>query len=115
MNDNFRMALVCQRWALLALILCPSISFAERKPQTPVQSDVYVAGADNVHTYRIPAMIVPPNGMLLVFCEATTARPARASTPGFSTAATTQKPGSWGSRFLSSSTNARSWSWRTAD
>ena len=70
MNDNCRTALICQCWALLTLILCPSISFAERKPEPPVQTDVYVAGTDNVHTYRIPAMVVSPNGTLLVFCEA---------------------------------------------
>jgi sialidase-1 len=32
--------------------------------------DVFVAAADGVHTYRIPAMVVSPNGTLLVFCEA---------------------------------------------
>ncbi len=34
------------------------------------QTDVYVSGADAVHTYRIPAMIAAPDGTLLVFCEA---------------------------------------------
>ena len=38
--------------------------------RAPVETDVYVSGADGVHTYRIPAMIVSPGGSLLVFCEA---------------------------------------------
>jgi len=33
-------------------------------------TDVFVAGQDGVHTYRIPAIIVAPSGALLVFCEA---------------------------------------------
>jgi len=40
------------------------------QPRPPVESDVFVSGADGVHTYRIPAMIVSPGGALLVFCEA---------------------------------------------
>jgi len=40
------------------------------EPRPPVETDVYVSGADGVHTYRIPAMIVSPGGSLLVFCEA---------------------------------------------
>lgn len=33
-------------------------------------ADVFTAGADNVHTYRIPSLIVAPGGALLAFCEA---------------------------------------------
>jgi sialidase-1 len=33
-------------------------------------TDVLVAGQDGVHTYRIPAVIVAPDGALLLFCEA---------------------------------------------
>jgi len=40
------------------------------QPRPPVETDVFVSGADGVHTYRIPAMIVSPGGALLVFCEA---------------------------------------------
>jgi len=34
------------------------------------QNYVYVAGQDNVHTYRIPAITVSIKGTVLVFCEA---------------------------------------------
>jgi len=34
------------------------------------QVDVFTAGQDNVHTYRIPAMIVTNKGTVLAFCEA---------------------------------------------
>jgi sialidase-1 len=32
--------------------------------------DVFVAGQDNVHTYRIPGVVVTGKGTILVFCEA---------------------------------------------
>lgn len=34
------------------------------------QKDVFVGGADGVHTYRIPSLVVAPGGALLAFCEA---------------------------------------------
>ena len=59
-------------FSLVALVVSPVASSGAEEPklQPPEQTDVYVAGADGVHTYRIPAMIVSPNGTLLVFCEA---------------------------------------------
>jgi sialidase-1 len=36
----------------------------------PEQTDVFVSGTEGVNTYRIPSMIVAPDGSLLVFCEA---------------------------------------------
>ncbi len=36
----------------------------------PVKTDVFSAGQDNVHTYRIPTILAAQSGALLVFCEA---------------------------------------------
>jgi sialidase-1 len=33
------------------------------------QADVFVAGADGYHTFRIPAVVVATNGTILAFCE----------------------------------------------
>jgi len=42
----------------------------ERSPGEPEFTDVFVAGAEGVNTYRIPGMLLAPDGSLLVFCEA---------------------------------------------
>ena len=42
----------------------------EKLAGEPVFTDVFVAGAQGVSTYRIPAMLVAPDGALLAFCEA---------------------------------------------
>jgi sialidase-1 len=34
------------------------------------QTDVFIGGQDGSHTYRIPSVVVAPNGELLAFCEA---------------------------------------------
>jgi sialidase-1 len=36
---------------------------------TPSFTDVFIAGTDGYHTYRIPASVVTTNGTLLAFCE----------------------------------------------
>ncbi len=36
---------------------------------SPVRVDLFRAGEGGYHTYRIPALIVAPNGTLLAFCE----------------------------------------------
>ncbi len=57
--------------ALLCSVFPPSTSNADNPTsEGPARTDVFVAGQDGVHTYRIPAMIVSPSGALLVFCEA---------------------------------------------
>src|SRR5690606_12863730 len=44
--------------------------FATTRPQPPVQQvDVFVAGQDGYHTYRIPSVIATPGGALLAFAE----------------------------------------------
>jgi sialidase-1 len=34
-----------------------------------IRSDLFVAGADGYHTFRIPALVVATNGTILAFCE----------------------------------------------
>ncbi len=36
---------------------------------TLVQTDVFVAGTEGYHTFRIPSLLVTPRGALLAFCE----------------------------------------------
>lgn len=44
---------------------------AKQLPSNPfLWKDVFVSGTEGVDTYRIPSMIVVPDGSLLVFCEA---------------------------------------------
>jgi len=52
-----------------ALLLAPLAAFHAEAPQ-PQMTGVFVAGQDGVHTYRIPAMVLSPSGVVLVFCEA---------------------------------------------
>ena len=37
--------------------------------QQPDQTDLFISGQGDYDTYRIPSMIVTPNGTLLAFCE----------------------------------------------
>lgn len=50
-------------------------SYAEVS-KMPMQVDVFISGQDGYHTYRIPALIVTPNGTLLAFCEGRKNSPA---------------------------------------
>lgn len=42
---------------------------ATAAPAAPEITDVFTAGQDGYHTYRIPAIIVTTNGTVLAFCE----------------------------------------------
>jgi len=55
------------RYCLSLLLLLPPLSWAADGRLTSV--DVYVAGQDGYHTYRIPAVIRTAKGTLLAFCE----------------------------------------------
>jgi sialidase-1 len=56
-------------WLFFGLVLAGAgnLSGDERNPVKRV--DVFAAGADGYHTYRIPAVVVSPGGTLLAFCE----------------------------------------------
>ena len=40
------------------------------EPGAPVFTNVFVAGTEGVNTYRIPSLLLGPDGSLLAFCEA---------------------------------------------
>jgi len=49
---------------LITVVFCSACGAAE-----PTQTDVFTAGADGYHTYRIPALVVTQRGTLLATCE----------------------------------------------
>lgn len=55
-------------WMLAALALMATVSVRPGTPG-PMQSDIFVAGRDGYHTYRIPSLITTKAGTLLAFCE----------------------------------------------
>lgn len=55
-------------WFTFALLFALSANLSLAK-STPEISDVFVAGQDGYHTYRIPAIVVATNGTALAFCE----------------------------------------------
>jgi len=62
--------------SIAALWFCANMIVAapddlQNKPATPIvkQMDIFEAGKDGYHTYRIPAVIVTLKGTVLAFCE----------------------------------------------
>lgn len=54
----------------LLLLQGTTVWAAESIPGAPEFTNVYVSGTESVNTYRIPSILVAPDGSLLVFCEA---------------------------------------------
>jgi sialidase-1 len=55
--------------ALAAGGLLSFFSAATSAEPSPVETDVFTAGQEGYHTYRIPALLVTQKGTLLLFCE----------------------------------------------
>lgn len=53
----------------LGLVAWLILWFARSATAAPELTDVFVAGQDGYHTYRIPAVVVTTNGTALAFCE----------------------------------------------
>jgi sialidase-1 len=45
------------------------VAVADAPGLAPVEGDVFVAGQDGYHTFRIPSLLATPRGTLLAFCE----------------------------------------------
>jgi sialidase-1 len=55
--------------AALVLFLGTLTATPQDGPAAPEQADVFVAGTEGYHTFRIPALIVSKKGTVLAFCE----------------------------------------------
>lgn len=55
---------------LTVLLLTPFVALYAADSPLPERVDALVGGQQGYHAYRIPSLIVAPNGDLLVFCEA---------------------------------------------
>ena len=53
----------------LFAVVFAALSLAKSALAQPEFTDVFVAGHDGYHTYRIPAIVVATNGSVLAFCE----------------------------------------------
>ena len=61
-----------RRFSLLTalVVVCATTEMrAGDAAEVLVQRPLFVSGQDGYHTYRIPALIVTPDGSILAFCE----------------------------------------------
>src|ERR1035438_3794847 len=63
-----------------ALVVAIAVAASAGAEPLLTQTDVFIAGEDGYHTYRIPAVETAPDGALVAFCEA---RKYNAADPGF--------------------------------
>jgi len=66
MDRRGRAVMPTQLTRTIAILLCGAVPAL---PADLLEGDVFVAGQGGYHTYRIPAAILTPNGVLLAFCE----------------------------------------------
>jgi len=55
--------------SLLAAGIIAAAFLSGANAAEPPRQDVFIAGQDGYHTYRIPSLITTTNGTLLAFCE----------------------------------------------
>lgn len=61
---------MCHRLpAILTAMVLGSTLAAPPDQAGPIQTDVFIAGTEGYHTYRIPSLLVTAKGTLLAFCE----------------------------------------------
>ena len=65
-----RRQFIARLGATTSIAVAASPLLAAEAQDVPFSTDVFVSGAEGIHTYRIPAMLRAPNDALLVFCEA---------------------------------------------
>ena len=58
-----------RQFLALTLLAPPAISYGDNKPAGVTETDLFVAGRDGYHTFRIPALLATSKGTLLAFCE----------------------------------------------
>ena len=60
----------CATQTILAMVILTSASPSLHGQSFFRQQDVFISGHDDVNIYRIPSLIVSPQGTILAFCEA---------------------------------------------